>query len=81
MRVEGDHTEAEAALRGVEGVERVEAGTAGVWRVHGAQDLAPDVAAVLTARGLRLTHLRRLDEDLEQLYRRYSQETDDGRGA
>jgi len=81
VRVEGDRANAEAALRRVEGVEKIEAGTAGVWRVHGAQDLAPDVAAAITASGLRLTHLRRLDEDLEQLYRRYSEETDDGRGA
>ncbi len=81
VRVEGERAAAEAALRTIEGVEQLEPGSAGVWRVHGAHDLAADVAAALTSQGLRLTLLRRLDEDLEQLYRTYSEEADDRHAA
>ncbi len=83
--LDGPADELEAALRSVEGVRDAvrDEHDARLWRVSGARSLQRKLAPALLARGVGVWHLRRLGDDLDEIYMRYfaKGEAGDGRAA
>jgi ABC-2 type transport system ATP-binding protein len=83
--LEGPVEEAERALRSVEGVRDVshDEHDPRLWRVTGARSLQAGLAVALVARGIGVWHLRRLGDDLDEIYMRYfaKEEAGNGRAA
>jgi ABC-2 type transport system ATP-binding protein len=72
------------ALRSVEGVRDAvrDEHDPRLWRVSGVRSLQGELAAALVARGIGVWHLRRLGDDLDEIYMRYfAKEAGDGRAA
>ena len=71
--VEGPADQVEPALRSVQGVQDVmrDARDPRLWRVTGARDLQSRLAADLVGRSVAVWHLRRLGDDLDEIYLRY----------
>jgi ABC-2 type transport system ATP-binding protein len=74
--VDGDAESVPAVLGAVGGVIAVvpDPRVPRAWRVTAASDVAADLAGSLVAAGLRLRSLRRLGDDLDEVYRRYFEE-------
>ncbi len=70
---QGAPEEVEAALRSIDGVREVERDPhdTRLWRVAGARNLQPRLAGELSARGIGVWHLRRIGDDLDEIYMRY----------
>ncbi len=83
VSVDGDPRQVEAALHAVPGVLRVEPDERDprLWRVTAGTDVTSAVAGELVARGLALRSLRRREEELDELYRRYFGEAEEAAGA
>jgi ABC-2 type transport system ATP-binding protein len=80
--LDGPADEVEAALRSVEGVRDVsrDEHDPRLWRVTGARSLQAGLAAALVARGMGVWHLRRLGDDLDEIYMRYFAKEEAGHG-
>ena len=80
--LDGPADEVEGALRSVEGVRDVSRDDHDprLWRVTGARSLQAGLAAALVARGMGVWHLRRLGDDLDEIYRRYFAKEEAGHG-
>jgi ABC-2 type transport system ATP-binding protein len=82
--VDGDPKRVEEALRSIPAVQQVERDRRDpkVWRVTAGEDAPNRVATALAGRHIAIRHLRRLGEELDELYRRYfhEQEESDGPG-
>ncbi len=83
--LDGPTDDVEGALRSVEGVHDVsrDEHDPRLWRVTGARSLQAGLAAALVARGMGVWHLRRLGDDLDEIYMRYfaKEEAGNGRAA
>lgn len=66
-----DSGPARELLAGVPGVESVERGEGGRWRLHAVVDVGPAVHDAVLAGGGRLTHLARVGADLDSIYHTY----------
>lgn len=71
--LDGPADRAEAALRASPGVAGVQpdAREPGLWRVTGPQSLRDSLALDLASRGLGVRHLRRVGDELDEIYLRY----------
>ncbi len=83
--LDGPADELEPALRSVAGVRDAvhDEHDPRLWRVSGARGLQGELASALMARGIGVWHLRRLGDDLDEIYMRYfaREEAGDGRAA
>jgi ABC-2 type transport system ATP-binding protein len=78
---EGPLQEVEGRLRGLEHVITVlpQPRHPGIWVVRATADIRRQVAAIMTGGGVALTELRRVDQELDEIYRRYfAEEGHDG---
>ena len=78
---EGPLQEVEGRLRGLEHVITVlpHPRHPGIWVVRATADIRRQVAAIMTGGGVALTELRRVDQELDEIYRRYfAEEGHDG---
>jgi ABC-2 type transport system ATP-binding protein len=71
--LDGPADQVEAALRSVAGVVGVtrDPRDPSLWRVTGPQSIRGHLAVDLAARGMAVTQLRRLGDDLDEIYLRY----------
>ncbi len=71
--IDGPAAELEPALRAVDGVTDVarDAHDPRLWRVTGARSVQGRLAAALAGRGIAVWHLRRIGDDLDEIYMRY----------
>ncbi len=71
--VDGPADQVEAALRSVRGVSGVERDRRDptLWRVSGAQSIRAHLASDVAARGFSIHHLRRVGDELDEVYLRY----------
>ncbi|MBL0897330.1 MAG: ABC transporter ATP-binding protein [Reyranella sp.] len=74
LQVEATGIDVAAALRGVEGVQRVTEEGADTWRVVADRDVRATVARCIVSSGGSLTRLADLQPSLEEVYTRYFQE-------
>jgi ABC-2 type transport system ATP-binding protein len=83
--LDGPADEIEPALRSVRGVHEAvrDEHDPRLWRVSGTRSLQRELATALVARGIGVWHLRRLGDDLDEIYMRYfaKEEAGDGRAA
>ena len=83
--LDGPADELEPALRSVAGVRDAvhDEHDPRLWRVSGARSLQGELASALMARGISVWHLRRLGDDLDEIYMRYfaREEAGGGRAA
>lgn len=78
---EGPPHEVERALASIEGAElERHPRDPRIWRVTAGEDAANRVAVALADHGLSIRHLRRVGEELDELYRRYFREEEMARG-
>jgi ABC-2 type transport system ATP-binding protein len=74
LLVEASGIDVAAALRGIEGVQKVAADGDGAWRVTADRDVRAAVAQRIVSAGGALTRLADLQPSLEEVYTRYFQE-------
>ncbi len=82
--LEGPADQVEAALRAVTGVTDVrrDPRDPSLWHVTGPQSIRGHLAGDLAARGLSVRHLRRVGDELDEIYQRYfTREADRGHAA
>jgi ABC-2 type transport system ATP-binding protein len=72
--VEAAGTDVAAALRGIEGVQKVTPDGDGAWRVVADRDVRAEAARRIVSAGGSLTRLAELQPSLEEVYTRYFQE-------
>jgi ABC-2 type transport system ATP-binding protein len=72
--VEASGTDVAAALRGIEGVQKVVADGDGAWRIVADRDVRAEAAKRIVSAGGSLTRLADLQPSLEEVYTRYFQE-------
>jgi ABC-2 type transport system ATP-binding protein len=79
--VEGPADQVEAALRAVRGVKTVERDRRdpNLWIVGGPPAIRDHLAVDLAAHGLNIRHLRRVGDELDEVYLRYFSRDEDGR--
>jgi len=79
--LEGPADLVEAALRSVSGVVKVtrDPHDPGLWRVTGPQSIRTHIAVDLAARGMGIRQLRRVGDELDEIYLRYFQRDEGGR--
>lgn len=79
--LEGPADQVEAALRSVSGVVKVtrDQHDPGLWRVTGPQSIRTHIAVDLAARGMGIRQLRRVGDELDEIYLRYFQRDEGGR--
>jgi ABC-2 type transport system ATP-binding protein len=79
--LDGPADQVEAALRSVSGVISVsrDPHDPGLWRVTGPQSIRGHLAVDLAARGMGVRQLRRVGDDLDEIYLRYFQRDEGGR--
>jgi ABC-2 type transport system ATP-binding protein len=80
--LDGPADQVEAALRGVRGVVNVtrDAREPSLWHVTGPQAIRGHLAADLAARGMSVLQLRRVGDELDEIYLRYFSREDGDRG-
>jgi hypothetical protein len=71
--IDGPADQVEAALRAVPGVVDVQPDPREpeLWRVSGPQSIRDRLALELAARGMGVRHLRRIGDELDEIYLRY----------
>jgi ABC-2 type transport system ATP-binding protein len=79
--LEGPADQVEAALRSVSGVVKVtrDPHDPGLWHVTGPQSIRTHIAVDLAARGMGIRQLRRVGDELDEIYLRYFQRDEGGR--
>jgi ABC-2 type transport system ATP-binding protein len=73
--VEAQGADVAAALRGIEGVQKVQSEGDGAWRVTADRDVRAAAAQRIVSAGGSLTRLSDLQPSLEEVYTRYFEET------
>ena len=79
--LEGPADQVEAALRSVSGVIKVtrDPHDPGLWRVTGPQSIRTHIAVDLATRGMGIRQLRRVGDELDEIYLRYFKRDEGGR--
>ena len=80
--LDGPADQVEAALRSVAGVVKVtrDAHDPHLWRVTGPQSIRNHIASDLVARGMGVRQLRRVGDELDEIYLRYFERDEGDRG-
>ena len=80
--LDGPADQVEAALRSVAGVVKVtrDAHDPHLWRVTGPQSIRNHIASDLAARGMGVRQLRRVGDELDEIYLRYFERDEGDRG-